>query len=52
MVVSVALVCLAFAFTALLLVDASSDELYSVGKCFQFDFGASLATKPLPLRMW
>ena len=28
-----------------------SDELYSVSKSFQPDFGALLATKPLPLRM-
>ena len=45
-VVSVGLVCLAFALKALLLIDATSlwsDELYSVGKSFQSDFGALLA---------
>ena len=45
-VVSVGLVCLAFALKALLLIDATSlwsDELYSVGKSFQPDFGALLA---------
>jgi hypothetical protein len=44
-VVSVALVCLAFALKALLLIDATSlwsDELYSVGKSFQPDFKALL----------
>ena len=51
MVVSVALVCLAFALKALLLLLMPSDELYSVSKSFQPDFGALLATKPLPLRM-
>ena len=48
------MVCLAFALKALLLIDATSlwsDELYSVGKGFQPDVGALLATKPLPLRM-
>ena len=42
---AVVLVCLAFALKALLLIDATSlwsDELYSVGKSFQSDFGASL----------
>ena len=45
-VVSVGLVYLAFALKALLLIDATSlwsDELYSVGKSFQPDFGALLA---------
>ena len=53
-VVSVALVCLVFALKALLLIDSTSlwsDEFYSVGRSFQPDFGALLATKPLPLRM-
>ena len=43
---AVVLVCLAFALKALLLIDATSlwsDELYSVGKSFQPDFGALLA---------
>ena len=42
---AVVLVCLAFVFKASLLIDATSlwsDELYSVGKSFQPDFGASL----------
>ena len=45
---------LAFALKALLLIDTTSlwsDELHSVGKRFQPDFGALLAKKPLPLRM-
>ena len=45
MVVSVTLVCLAFALKASLLIDATSlwsDELYSVGESFQPDFRASL----------